>query len=300
MEKVSIVLPTYNGERFICASIESVINQTYENWELIIVDDGSSDSTPKIIQQYAEKDSRIKVITNSINQNLPNSLNIGFKQAEGEYYTWTSDDNIYKPKAIEVMVNLLNENSNIDLVSLNYDFIDERDNYVKSFIAKPQKRNIHDLVKTNNIGACFMYKKGIAEIIGDYDSEMFCAEDYDYWFRIALIGNILYRDDLNMYSYRINSKSLTATKMDRVVSKMRFIMDKYSVDLMKKLKMNDFEIIGNILDFYYGENKSNPNWLVQAKAINPILFFLYKKGYFLKKYVRFFMQFFYNFKVVKE
>ena len=285
MKKVSIVLPTYNGEKFIRESIESIINQTYKYWELIIVDDGSTDNTPVIIKEFEKKDSRIKVITNTINQNLPNSLNIGFRQAEGEYYTWTSDDNMFKHTAIEVMVNLLNENNNIDLVSLNYDYIDENDNFVKTYVVKPQKRNIRNLVKMNNIGACFMYKKEITEIVGTYDSEMFCAEDYDYWFRIALNGNILYRDDLNLYSYRINSKSLTATKIDVVISKMRFLADKYSVSLMKKLKMNNLEIIGNILDLYYGENKSNPNWLLQAKEISPILFFLYKKGYFLKKYI---------------
>lgn len=286
MKKVSIVLPTYNGEKFITSSIESVINQTYKNWELIIVDDGSSDNTHVIINQFAESDPRIKIITNSINQNLPNSLNIGFKHAEGEYYTWTSDDNMFEPTAIEVMVNLLNENNNIDLVSLNFNYIDEDNNFVKTFIKKPQKRMVSDLVSRCNVGACFLYKKEIAEIVGSYNSEMFCAEDYDYWCRIALNGNILYRDDLNLYSYRINSNSLTATKMNQVISKTQSIRDKYSVNLMKKLKMNDFEIIGNVLDLYYGENKSNSNWLVQAKEINPVLFFLYKKGYFLKKYIK--------------
>lgn len=107
---VSIVLPTYNGEKFIRESIESVINQTYKNWELIIVNDCSTDGTLQIIEEYAQKDNRIKYITNEVNSRTAQSLNNGFKLAKGEYYTWTSDDNMYKPNAVEKMVKFLDLN----------------------------------------------------------------------------------------------------------------------------------------------------------------------------------------------
>ena len=100
---ISIILPTYNGEKYIRESIDSILNQTYKNWELIIVNDCSTDQTPTIVDEYATKDSRIKIINNAMNLKLPKSLNIGFKEAKGEYYTWTSDDNIFKPTALEVM-----------------------------------------------------------------------------------------------------------------------------------------------------------------------------------------------------
>lgn len=98
---VSIVLPTFNGEEFLAQSIESVLKQSYKNLELIIVNDCSTDSTPRIIEEFAKKDSRIKIIHNTINQKLPRSLNIGFNAASGEYWTWTSDDNYYLENAIE-------------------------------------------------------------------------------------------------------------------------------------------------------------------------------------------------------
>src|SRR5574344_1693507 len=106
-ELVSIVLPVYNGEKYLAQSIESVLNQTYENIELIIVNDCSTDNSRDIAQKYANKNSGIKIIDNTENKKLPASLNIGFEAANGEYYTWTSDDNYYEPTAIEKMVQYL-------------------------------------------------------------------------------------------------------------------------------------------------------------------------------------------------
>ena len=84
---VSIVLPTFNGERYLRQSIGSVISQQYKNWELIIVDDHSTDSTSAIIDEFTETDPRIKVIHNTTNQKLPKSLNIGFEKAKGDLLT---------------------------------------------------------------------------------------------------------------------------------------------------------------------------------------------------------------------
>ena len=85
MEKrISIVLPTYNGEKVIKKSIESVLSQTYVNWELIIVNDCSTDNTLSVIESYEQSDSRIRVYNNTTNQKLPRSLNIGFSHATGD------------------------------------------------------------------------------------------------------------------------------------------------------------------------------------------------------------------------
>ena len=82
---VSIILPTYNGEAYIAQSIESILSQTYKKFELIIVNDCSTDHTLEIIQRYKEKDARIRVINNIVNKKLPCSLNIGFSDARGDY-----------------------------------------------------------------------------------------------------------------------------------------------------------------------------------------------------------------------
>ena len=104
---ISIVLPIYNGEKYMKQSIDSVINQTYANWELLIVDDGSTDNTAAIAREYAEKDNRIKYYKNPQNMRLPKTLNRGFSLATGDYLTWTSDDNYYYPTALEKMYTTL-------------------------------------------------------------------------------------------------------------------------------------------------------------------------------------------------
>ncbi|NLG52731.1 MAG: glycosyltransferase, partial [Clostridiales bacterium] len=125
MKKISVVLPVYNGEKYLRESIQSVINQTYSNWELIIVDDASTDSSPDIIREFAKTDNRIRFITNPTNQKLPESLNIGFRQASGEYLTWTSDDNLYAGDAFKIMAEALDEEPEYGMVFCDISYIDE-------------------------------------------------------------------------------------------------------------------------------------------------------------------------------
>lgn len=265
MVKVSIILPTCNGELYIKESLDSILKQTYTNWELIIVNDCSSDSTLDIINEYKSIDSRIKVINNEVNLKLPKSLNIGFAQAKGEYFTWTSDDNIFKPQAIETMVNFLEKNPNVDLVSCKYDEIDENGKILNT-IDKHNKRNIHRFLRRNIIGACFMYTKKIADKIGLYDENTFCAEDYDYWFRIALVGNIKFINECH-YQYRFNSNSLSSTKQNLVKKKILEVRELYIPKLMTKLGYDECKKIKTLIELYL-RDPSEIIWLKLCLDIN--------------------------------
>ena len=208
---VSVVLPTFNGQDGIEKAIQSVLRQTYKNIELIIVNDCSTDETAQIIEKQAKQDNRVIIISNKINMKLPMSLNEGFKKANGEYLTWTSDDNEYKLTAIEEMVNALEEDSTIDLIYTDYDVINQ--NGEKLFEEK--KEEPETLLFYNCIGACFLYRKTLMKAIGTYDPELFCAEDYEYWIRAFLYGKLKHLD-LNLYSYGVNEKSLTSTKQKMI------------------------------------------------------------------------------------
>lgn len=232
--KISIVLPTYNGERWLALSIQSVINQTFKDWELIIVNDCSTDSTLQIAQSFTKKDKRIVVINNEVNKKLPASLNVGFAQAKGTYLTWTSDDNLYKKDALEKLASYLDAHPQTDMVSMNEDIINEDGDIVKIFDnSYKYKRCAAALMNNCNVGAAFMYRKSIADVIGKYDENTFCAEDYDYWCRIALAGNIDYTSD-NIYQYRCSSISLSATKKQQVKEKTRYIKEKYAKQFFEK------------------------------------------------------------------
>jgi len=202
--RVSIILPTYNGSRYIRQSIESCLNQTFRNIELIIVDDGSSDDIAGIVDGY--RDSRLKYLRHDKNLSLPRALNTGFRNCTGEYLTWTSDDNYYANNAIEEMVKFLQTYPEVDFVYAESYILDERDGGGGSRIQKntpPEYLNVR-----NGIGACFLYKRKVRDTIGDYDPRFLLAEDYDYWIRVAQRFRMqrLFRP---LYYYRFHHNSLT-------------------------------------------------------------------------------------------
>lgn len=236
---VSIVLPTFNGEEFIKESIESVLKQTYKNLELIIVNDCSVDSTPQIIEEFAKKDSRIKIIHNEKNQKLPKSLNIGFNVANGEYWTWTSDDNYYLENAIEEMVAYLEENTNKVLVCTDFTIVRTNTNKIKEMIVSEK---IKDLISSDTVGACFLYRAQIAKIIGGYDETQFKVEDYDYWLRMGLEGE-LGAIHKKRYVYRLHANSLTGTQgFAEVAGKTEKLLLKYLPLYLKKYPNLDLDL----------------------------------------------------------
>lgn len=204
---ISIILPIYNGEKYMRESIDSILNQTYTNWELLIIDDGSTDDTPAISAEYEVKDSRIHYYKNEQNMRLPRTLNRGFSLAKGDYLTWTSDDNYYYPTALEKMVQTLSTN-NKDFVFASCDVINDEGDIVE--VISVNNRSIKKLVGQNPVGACFMYTRQAYQQTGDYDPEMTLVEDFDYWQRLAVkFPPICITEKL--YAYRRHNGALTST-----------------------------------------------------------------------------------------
>lgn len=221
-EKVSIVLPTYNGAEFIDQSIQSVINQTYQSWELIIVDDCSTDSTPEIIREYSNSDNRIRIIRNNNNLKLPASLNVGFSKATGVYYTWTSDDNIFDSDALEVMVEAFSNNPRADLVYCDVRRIDDTGHPAKAkqFSTSPQFLYLYNVIQ-----ACFLYRSTVHEELGGYDPSLFLVEDYDFWLRAFRKHQFIHIKGPH-YSYRMHAKSLSSTRELEIRNKTRSLISR--------------------------------------------------------------------------
>lgn len=215
-ELISIVLPVYNGEKYLCESIESVIAQTYKNWELIIVDDCSTDTTMEIAKRYATRDSRIVYYRNEKNLKLPRNLNKGFSLTKGNYLTWTSDDNRFYPTALERMYNVIKNDDTIGLVYASYQIIDEAGK--KHEVIRADLKGSKHIVGSNVVGACFMYTRKVYETIGEYDPELFLVEDFDYWQRVFSKFRALPVDEV-LYEYRWHSGSLTTTKKQEEFNK---------------------------------------------------------------------------------
>lgn len=207
---VSIVMPVYNGEKYLREAVDSVLWQTFDDWELILVNDCSTDATPVIMEEYQAKDGRIRVIHNETNQKLPRSLNIGFDHARGRCFTWTSDDNRYKPQALSEMFSYLEGHGDIGLVYADMDYIDETGKRTGS-VSREEK----EIYSSNCIGACFLYRREVARAVGGYDADFFLVEDYDYWLRIAKRYPIAHLSQC-LYEYRNHGRSLTQTKAEKI------------------------------------------------------------------------------------
>jgi len=200
---VSIVLPVYNGARFLHQSIDSCLQQSYHNIELIVVDDGSEDNSVDIVKSY--DDDRIKLIRHPTNRKLPAALNTGFKHTSGVYLTWTSHDNYYAQTAIAEMVNFLEENPHVHFVFADDYFVDEAD----QFLGVVKRGPIERLAAESCLGGGFLYARTVYEKVGPYNERAFLAEDYDYWLRVSTHFTMahLHRP---LYYYRQHPDSLTS------------------------------------------------------------------------------------------
>ena len=254
---VTVVLPVYNGERVLAKSVESVLSQTYKNLELIIVDDGSFDGTPEIIEEFRKKDSRIRVITQE-NKKLPTALSVGFSAAQGEFLTWTSADNIMLSDCLSTMVEDLKKYPEYSMVYGNMRLIGPSGKIKRGHfwfekplfsgnVILPSDTNCLNTFANNTIGAAFMYRRAAAEILGDYSKYKTNLEDYDYWMRMNSLLKIKHIDSPKpIYLYRIHEDSLTAHDKELGITKNRY----------KLMVLDDLR-----RDFYM----SNLVWIVEGE-----------------------------------
>lgn len=235
---VSVVLPVFNQSRHLGESIESVLAQTHRDWELIVVDDGSTENLEPILRRYHDSgDDRIRIFRQP-NQKLPRALSHGFAKARGEFRTWTSADNRMGPRMLERLTARLRERSSTALVYADFRAIDEngaplRDaGYRPGDKVSPEDDHIRpgrdadhlNLEIDNVVGPCFMYRAWAGRLLGDYDPLM-GVEDYDYWMRMNAAFRIEHLgDDEPLYEYRVHGDSLTGRREELRIEPRTFAL----------------------------------------------------------------------------
>lgn len=183
--KVSILMGVYNCENTVSEAIDSIINQTYTNWELIICDDHSNDNTYKIVKEYEKKyHKKIKLIRNNSNLTLGPTLNKCLKLATGKYIARHDGDDLYQQDKLENQVDFLEKNHDIDLVGTGMRMFDENGFYGERLVKeKPVKE---DLMRGSTFAhATIMAKKEVYILLNGYSEELSKkgVEDYELWFR---------------------------------------------------------------------------------------------------------------------
>jgi glycosyltransferase involved in cell wall biosynthesis len=234
---VSVVLPVFNQADLLAASIESVLAQTYTNFELIVINDGSTDDVESVLENYVDNP-KVRVY-NQPNQKLPKALTNGFTYARGEYWTWTSADNVMEPTMLEVLVQKLELEPMVGMVYADYLAIDDRGEVLKNpnwrhhnrpcpdtgEIRLPRSVTTLNTVQDNFIGPCFVYRGWIGRCLGEYDSQL-GVEDYDYWMRINAFFTISHVDKRAcLYRYRVHDNTLSANAKEHgILEKARRLM----------------------------------------------------------------------------
>jgi glycosyltransferase involved in cell wall biosynthesis len=206
---VSVMMPTFNVERYVSQAIESVFNQTYSNWELIIVDDGSTDKTPSILAEYAKKDFRVKVYYKS-NQGRGKARNSCLEYSQGEYSAVCDSDDISFPERFEKQVKFLEMNPKIgavgsQLCSFASDPVFDKEKLI--YWPTDAYKVSHSLrkgkMRVSNCAA--MIRMSLFKEYGNYNEQLNRAQDYEFFRRVALKGVYLTNLTDVLVFYRQNS-----------------------------------------------------------------------------------------------
>lgn len=285
---VSIIMPAYNAEKTIKESIESVLTQTYQNWELLIVNDGSKDNTSSVVSSY--DDVRIKLIE-QVNGGVANARNNGLQKAQGEYIAFLDSDDLWTIDKLEKQINYFQENIEVGLVYTDRkcffenvdkafdceykESIDIDDNYLRLLI--------YDYIATLTV----MIKREVIVNVGLFDKELFGTEDWDLWIRIAKKYKIGHLKERLAY-YREHDGGISKN-FDRHSVEERKVIEKHVLNNSIEKKVIN-------LSLWVWYKKSLIHSLKQLKIINALNFFVkmfllrpfsIQNIFFIFQYIRF-------------
>ncbi len=191
-DKISILMGAYNCEKTLRRSIDSIIGQTYTNWEFIICDDASKDSTWDIILSYADRDPRIIAIQNKKNLGLAGTLNECLKKATGNYIARQDGDDLSTPDRLEKQLVYLKQHPEIDVLSTDAFLCDDKGKVWGERISPKQIKKTDWAKGSQIIHACVLMKMSTLQSVQGYDPKAIRVEDYDLWMRIlAKSGNLV-------------------------------------------------------------------------------------------------------------
>ncbi len=189
---VSIIMSVHNGSSFLHEAIESILSQTFQNFEFIIIDDGSTDLTPSVLERYQSLDRRVRIIKLEENLGLPTCLNLGVDQALGKYIARMDADDISLPYRLEEQVKFLTDHPDIDMVGTGYIVIDDSGRNKGAYFVSADPAVIKwSFIFFNPIAhPSVMIRASTLKRFGGYDEQCLRSQDYDLWWRISLDGRI--------------------------------------------------------------------------------------------------------------
>lgn len=264
--KVSIIIPAYNASNYLSEAIDSALNQTYKNIEIIIVNDGSNDNgeTQKIAQSYGNK---IKYFEKK-NGGVSTALNLGIKNMTGEYFSWLSHDDRYYPNKIETQINYLQKNNLLNskiITYTNYDVIDENSNIINIVnfkIFEPNKKPEYALLRGLISGTALLIPKKAFIEYGLFNENYRCIQDYLLFFNFMKTYKYIFIDAVTN-STRIHSQQVTNMN-PKVIYENNFLWTYMQKELSDDIKI---KLEGSLYKFYIEMYKflTNHNKYIEAQ-----------------------------------
>ena len=208
---VSIITPVYNAEMFLSDTIKSVQNQTYKNWEMLLVDDCSKDNSAQIIKEFQKYDDRIKYIKLEKNSGASVSRNTGIKNAKGRFIAFVDSDDIWKPEKLEVQVKYMLEN-NLGFTFTSYRYMKEDGELTNKVAKAPSKINYNGLLKNTIIGCSTVVID--TDIVEYFEMPLVRrGQDTATWLQILRKEKYAYGIDKDLVYYRLVGESLSSNKI---------------------------------------------------------------------------------------
>lgn len=218
---VSIVMPCYNGEKFIRETIESVLAQTYDKWELLVIDDGSKDNSYDLVNHYVEKDDRIQLIKQK-NAGSAAARNNGIRHSKGQYLALLDSDDIWLPGFLDSQVRFIQQKGAICVCS-SYSRIDEQSNEILKPVMSKPIITTKDMQSIDYVGC----------LTGLYDQSKYgkvylkeelnsLLDDYAFWISVIALEGVAYGNPKILAKYRVRKNSLTSKKTKLIAKHYKF------------------------------------------------------------------------------
>ncbi|MER3445447.1 MAG: glycosyl transferase [Candidatus Dadabacteria bacterium] len=271
MPRVSVIIPTYNRAEFLCSAITSVLNQTFQDFEIIVVDDASNDGTYEVVSSF--NGNGIKYIRHKINRGGAAARNTGIRASTGEYIAFLDDDDEWMPEKLQMQVDLLQISPpEVGAVYTGYLIIDRVKGEIVDRKTATKRRDLsNELILSNYLGAAgssILLRRGCFEKVGLFDKGLSSSQDYDMWIRIPREFHFdCVEKSLIKYHFH---KNRISNNLIALINGREMLLKKYSQFFESHRKSYSLYHLGlGVLYCYTGNIKRGRELLVQAIRLYP-------------------------------
>ena len=245
--KVSVITPCFNGEKYIADCVNSVITQTYQNWELLLVDDCSTDKTLEIIQAFSKKDKRIKVFSSEVPSGGPSHpRNIGLSKATGDFIAFLDADDLWLPNKLEEQINFVEKN-NLSFIYSDYEKASSNGERKNRRLKMKSQVSYADILHCCEIPCLTVLIK--RELIQKKVFREIGKEDYVLWLQILKSGHVAYNTQKVHALYRVNPSSRSSNKFQMIYQQWIVLRDFEKIPIFKAVYYLSSYVIKGLIKY---------------------------------------------------